>query len=97
MSIRQTVFQDHSSHLPHLIRPRMAAVLLKIDSFLDSGFAKHMVAAADAGLESQSRQQRAQLVKSNAGICGAAQVPIEGPFRTHGAIVPRYLDWKEQQ
>jgi len=38
MSIRQTVFQYHSSHLPRLIRLRIAAVPLKIDSFLDSGF-----------------------------------------------------------
>jgi len=56
-----------------------------------------MVAATDTSFESESRKQRAQIVKSNTGICGAAQQPFEGPFRTHGVIVPRYLDWRKQQ
>src|ERR1700722_9785191 len=42
MCIRQTIFQDHSSHLPRLIGLRIIAVSLKIDSFLDSRFAENM-------------------------------------------------------
>jgi hypothetical protein len=97
MPIRQTVFRDNSPHLPHLIRLRVAAVSLKVDSFINARFAEQMVTAPDTNLKSQIRQHVAQLLKSNARVGGATQDPFEGPFRTHGVIVPRYFRCLEDQ
>jgi hypothetical protein len=87
MPNRQTVLQNNSSHLPDLVRFRLGAVTLKIDSLLETGFTEQMVASADAGFKSQGFQQGAQVVESNAGVSGSAQQPFESLLRAHAAIL----------
>lgn len=62
------IFQEHGTHLAHLVRLRIAPLVLEVDFLLDSCLAKDVMTPPNPHLKPKPLEQLAQVVKPNACI-----------------------------
>ena len=76
--IRQSMSNDHSSHLLDLIRFRHRPIFLQIDHLDHTVPAKHVVASPDAFLKPEGREQMSQIVEANVRVRRSAEHLLQG-------------------
>jgi len=80
----EPISENRRAHLAHLIRLRVTAIALEIDHFLNTRFAKHMVAALHPLFKPEALQQGAKLVKTKV----ASDVPLRRRLSVLSAPTP---------
>ena len=81
------VFQDDGTHLFYLVRFRIIAITLQIDSLLHSGFSENVMATFRSFRKAGTLQQLTEVVKTDRCIGRTAEYLLERFLLTHIAIL----------
>jgi hypothetical protein len=85
-ALEQLILREDFPNLLYLVRFRLRAVSLQIDSFDDTVLCKNMVASRNAHAKTLRFQQIAKLIKADISIGRSAENSVEYFFPTHDLL-----------